>query len=124
MITKLIIVAAGGSLGTVLRYLVFILFEKQHVSLFPWATLTVNIVGSLLIGFLWGMFDRIYISPGMRMLIFIGLLGGFTTFSTFAFDIFSLLRDGEYKLMIAYFLASNVLGIGGAMFGYYLTRIF
>ena len=124
MISKLLIVAAGGGLGTVLRYLVFVLFEKQHGSGFPWATLTVNIVGSLIIGFLWGIFDKMYISPGIRMLIFVGLLGGFTTFSTFAFDILSLMREGEYKLMLTYFMATNILGIGGAIFGYYLAKTF
>ena len=124
MITKLLIVAAGGSLGSVMRYLVFVLFERQYPSSFPWATLTVNIVGSLLIGFLWGYFDRIHISSGMRLMIFIGLLGGFTTFSTFAFDIFSLFRDGEFKLMTIYFLSSNLLTIGAAFFGYAITRLF
>ncbi len=124
MITKLLIVAAGGSLGSVLRYLVYVFFDKQYVSSFPWATLTVNIIGSLLIGFLWGFFDRYYISTGMRLLIFIGLLGGFTTFSTFAFDIFSLFRDGEFKLLAAYLLASNILSIGTVFIGYALTRLF
>lgn len=124
MITKLLMVAVGGGIGSVLRYLVYILLEKEHVSVFPWATLTVNIVGSFIIGLLWGLFDKIHISPGMRMLIFIGLLGGFTTFSTFAFDLFNLMRDGEYKLMATYFLASNIFSFGGVGLGYYLSRSF
>lgn len=124
MIIKLIAVAAGGSIGAVLRYLVFFYFERQHHSLFPWATLIVNLVGAFLIGFLWGIFDRFYITTGIRMLIFIGLLGSFTTFSTYAFDVFSLYKDGEFNMIIAYILGSNVLGIGLAFTGFYLTRSF
>ena len=124
MIVKLLAVAAGGSVGSVLRYLVFYWFERQHTHLFPWPTLIVNLTGAFLIGFLWGIFDRVYVTPGMRMLIFIGVLGSFTTFSTFAFDIFSLIRDGEMRLMVVYLLASNVLGIGLAVGGYYLSRVF
>jgi CrcB protein len=124
MITKLIIVAVGGSAGSVLRYLVFLLFDRYHATTFPWATLAVNLIGSLMIGFLWGLFDRVHISPGIRLLLFIGLLGGFTTFSTFAFDIFSLYRDGDYKMMITYLLSSNILSIGFAFLGYGVSRMF
>jgi len=122
MIIKLLAVAAGGTVGSVLRYFAFYYIERQHTSVFPWATLLVNLTGAFLIGFLWGVFDRIYVAPGLRMLIFMRVLGSFPTFSTFAFDIFSLIRDGEIKLMIAYLLASNILGIGLAVGGYYLTR--
>ena len=124
MITKLLIVAAGGSVGSVLRYLVYLFFDRQYVSSFPWATLTVNVLGSLLIGFLWGFFDRIHVSSGIRLMIFIGLLGGFTTFSTFAFDIFSLFKAGEFKAMTTYLLISNILSLGGVFFGYAVTRLF
>jgi CrcB protein len=124
MILKILAVAAGGSVGASLRYLVFYYFEKHHTAVFPWATLLVNLLGSLLIGFLWGYFDRYFVTTGMRLLIFVGLLGSFTTYSTFAFDTLSLFKDGEIRMMLVYLLGSNVLGIGLAFAGFYLTRVF
>lgn len=124
MILKLLAVAGGGGVGAMLRYLVYYYFEKQHTSLFPWATMLVNILGSFLIGFLWGYFDKIYITSGIRLMIFIGLLGSFTTYSTFAFDIFNLYREGEFKLLIAYLLGTNLLAIGFVFGGYHVTRLF
>ena len=122
MIYKLLAVALGGATGATFRYLVYHNFDRFHQSDFPWATLIVNLSGSFLIGFLWGLFDRYYISPGLQLFIFIGILGSFTTFSTFAFEIFSLTKDGEIKLMLAYLLSSNLLGIGLAFAGFYLWR--
>jgi len=122
MIYKLLAVAFGGSVGAVSRYLVYLLVDKVYNGVFPWATLLVNLTGAFLIGFLWGAFDRFYISPGMRTFIFIGILGSFTTFSTFAFDILSMTKDGEIKLMLFYLLASNMLGIGFAFAGFYSCR--
>lgn len=119
MITKLFAVAFGGGLGALLRYLIFYYFERFHKSVFPWATLIVNLAGALLIGFLWGYFDKVYVSPGIRMFIFIGILGSFTTFSTFAFDILSLINDGHFRNVVIYLLASNILGVGLAFLGYY-----
>lgn len=123
MILKLLSIALGGSIGSVSRYLIYHYFEKQHTSLFPWATLIVNLLGSFLIGFLWGYFDRVYISPGYRLMIFIGILGSFTTYSTFAFDVFSLFRDGEFKLLAVYLLGTNILAISFVFAGYYLSKL-
>ena len=122
MIYKLLAIALGGATGAVVRYLIYYYFDRFHQSDFPWATFIVNLGGSFLIGFLWGLFDRYYISPGLRMFIFIGILGSFTTFSTFAFDILSLTKDGEIKLMLAYLLSTNVLGIGLAFVGFYSCK--
>lgn len=121
MILKIISVALGGGLGAVLRYLIFFYFERFHKSIFPWPTLVVNLLGALLIGLLWGYFDRVFISPGFRMFIFIGILGSFTTFSTYAFDVLSMFHDGQFRNMIFYILVSNVIGISLAFVGYILT---
>ena len=121
MIIKILSVAFGGGIGAVLRYLIFFYFDRFHKSIFPWQTLIVNLLGALLIGLLWGYLDRIYVSPGFRMFIFIGILGSFTTYSTFAFDILSMIHDGQFKNMVVYILASNILGIGLAFLGFVLT---
>ncbi len=123
MIYKLLLLSVGGSLGTTLRFLVYTFFEKHSSSGFPWATFAVNTLGSFIIGFLWGYFANHYISPGLRMLIFVGFLGSFTTFSTFAFDNFSLLKDGEIKEMVFYLLGTNILGIGLAIGGYNISKL-
>lgn len=122
MFVKLLAVAFGGSIGAVLRFLIYELIESKHRSNFPWATLTVNLIGSLVIGFLWGYFSKSYISPGLRLLVFVGILGSFTTFSTFAFDNFSLIKNGEFTLMTFYILATNVFGILLSFAGYTLSK--
>ncbi len=123
MIEKVLAIALGGSIGAVLRFLIFTLMERTHNQSFPWATLLINLAGSFLIGLLWGFFDKIYVSPGVRLFLFVGILGSFTTFSTFAFDVFSLGRDGSIKYMILYISATNILGIALAFGGYYLSKI-
>lgn len=123
MIFKIIAVALGGSLGAVGRYVVYLFVDKFYNGMFPWATLFVNLVGALVIGFLWGLFDRFYISPALRTFIFIGILGSFTTFSTFAFDILSMTKDGEIKQMLFYVLATNILGTSLAFAGFYSWKL-
>lgn len=122
MIYKIIAVAFGGSIGAVLRYLVYVFYDKTANTSFPWATFTVNIIGSFVIGFLWGIFDRYYLSPGLRLFIFVGLLGSFTTFSTFAFDIFSMSKEGNIRMILFYLFATNIIGISLAFCGYYLSK--
>ena len=120
---KILAVAFGGSIGAVSRYLIYYYFDKFHQSHFPWASLLVNLIGSLLIGLLWGLFDKFHISSGLRLFIFIGILGSSTTFSTSAFDVFSLSREGEFRNMVLYILGTNVLGISLAFGGYYLSKM-
>jgi len=123
MIQKILAVALGGSIGAVLRYLIFAYGDKLKFHSFPWATIAVNLIGSFLIGFLWGVFDKIYITPGIRLFIFVGILGSFTTFSTFAFEVFNMSKEGEIKNMVIYILATNIFGIALAFVGYYLSKL-
>lgn len=121
---KLLAVAFGGSVGAVARFLIYHLLERTYDGRFPWASLTVNLAGSFLIGLLWGMFDRFYISSGLRLFIFIGLLGSFTTYSTFSFDVFSLWKEGEFRIALVYLFGTNIGAIGLAFAGYYISRMF
>jgi CrcB protein len=79
--------------------------------IFPTGTLAVNLGGSLAVGCLWALFEKGALTPNARLFLLTGLLGGFTTFSTFTLENFSLLRDGELKLAAANVLVSNVAGI-------------
>jgi CrcB protein len=89
---------------------------------FPWGTLLVNMVGSFIIGLLWGVFETGNLSTNVRNFIFIGVLGGFTTFSTFALESLNLFRDGEMKLALSNLLVSNILGVTLVFVGFLLAR--
>ena len=120
--TKIIYIAAGGAIGTVLRYSISGLTYRFFSGVFPWGTLAVNLTGSLIIGLLWGFFEIENISSNVRNFIFIGILGGFTTFSTFALESLNLFRDGEVKLALTNILASNILGIVLVFLGFIIAR--
>lgn len=120
---RLFFIVLGGAIGTLIRYIVSGLDYKFSNGVFPISTLVVNLAGSLAIGFLWGVFERSTISPTMRMFVFIGVLGGFTTFSTFTLENFNLIRDGEFKIALINVVASNVLGIALVFVGFSLARL-
>jgi CrcB protein len=89
---------------------------------FPWGTLLVNMMGSFIIGLLWGVFETGNLSTNVRNFIFIGVLGGFTTFSTFALESLNLFRDGEMKLALSNLLVSNILGVALVFVGFLLSK--
>lgn len=120
--TKLLMIAFGGAVGSVLRYLVSGLDYRFSGGVFPVSTFVVNATGSLIIGSLWAIFERFAVSPNVRMFVFIGLLGGYTTFSTFTLETFNLMRDGEYKIALMNVLLSNVVCIGAVFVGFMLSR--
>jgi len=119
---RFFVVAVGGAIGTLLRYLVGGLDYRFSNGVFPVSTLVVNVTGSLVIGFLWGIFDRFAISPNLRMFIFIGILGGYTTFSTFSLETFNLIRDGEYRIALMNVILSAVLSIFAVFLGYFISK--
>lgn len=120
--TKYILLAAGGAIGTLLRYSLSGFTYRVVDGIFPWGTLFVNLTGSFAIGLLWGFFELGNMSPNMRNFIFAGVLGGFTTFSSFTLESFNLLRDGEIKYAISNILASNILGLALVFAGFYISR--
>lgn len=120
--TKFVLLATGGAIGTLLRYSLSGLTYKVIDGIFPWGTLFVNLTGSLAIGLLWGVFEMENLSPNMRNFIFVGVLGGFTTFSTFTLESFNLFRDGEIKLALSNLFISNILGIVLVFAGFLLSK--
>ena len=107
MIRNILLVALGGAFGSAGRYLVSRLLESS----FPWRTLTVNVVVSLLIGLLVGLVSRGAVSPEMKLLLVTGFCGGFTTFSTFANESFGMMRTGDMLLAALYIGGSVAMGI-------------
>ena len=85
-------------------------------------TLMVNLLGSMVIGFLWGISESRNISPNFRSFVFIGLLGGFTTFSTFALETMNLLRENEIRQAVTNMLATNFLGLVLVFAGFFMAK--
>lgn len=119
---KIFMILAGGAVGSLARYILSGLPYRFLDQVFPWGTLMVNLIGSFIIGVLWGIFEEQNLSPNFRSLIFVGFLGGFTTFSTYSLETLNFLRDGEYKLGLVNVLANNILGIGLALAGFVIAR--
>jgi len=119
---RFFIIALGGAIGTLARYIMGGLDYRFSSGVFPISTLVVNVTGSLAIGFLWGVVDRFAISPNARLFIFIGVLGGYTTFSTFSLETFNLMRDGEYRIAIANTVLSIILSVGAVFVGYIASK--
>ena len=123
-------VAIGGAIGSVLRYQLGRGLTQwlgvQAVTTFPWATLAVNAVGSVLMGLLAGWMAR---QGGggteqMRLLLGVGLLGGFTTFSAFSLEMVMLLERGQFTFAALYAVLSFALGISGLIFGLTVMRAY
>lgn len=120
--STILYIAAGGAAGAVLRYLVSAYAYRNFMEPLPWGTLAVNLIGCFAIGILWNLFENLAQSPNTRAFIFIGILGAFTTFSTFGLESFNLFKQGEIKFGILNILISNVGGIGLVFLGYFLSK--
>ena len=120
---KLVYLILGGAAGTALRYWVSGLPHKIYDGAFPWGTLVVNLAGSFLIGLFWGLLGRENITSNVRLFLFIGLFGSFTTFSTFAFESLNLIRDGNIKFAVINMLASNIFGVLLVLAGFMISRM-
>lgn len=117
-------VAAGGAIGAVARYLVMIQAAHLLGAAFPWGTLTVNVAGSFVMGALIELMALVW-SPGpeLRAFLVVGLLGAFTTFSTFSLDVVTLAERGQWTSAGCYILGSVVLSVAGLLAGLKLFRV-
>ena len=120
---KVILIGLAGMIGTLCRYWLSGLVARQYGETFPWGTLVVNVLGCFLAGSLFYLMEeRFLVSPMLRTVILIGLLGGFTTFSSFGLQTFTLLRDGEFALAAFNVTLSNLLGLLMLWVGYSLAK--
>ena len=121
---NLLYVGLGGATGSILRYLASKWMDRLFpTTALPIGTFTVNIVGCLVLGILAGLADsRDLIRAEVRLLLMVGLLGGFTTFSTFGYETLTLARGSERWLPFVYVGASVMLGVAAAWVGNAIGR--
>ena len=123
MMAKLAAIAIGGAAGSVLRYGASQGIHTLVGRGFPWGTLVVNSLGSLLVGFIFVyLVERSAVSEVLRAALFIGLLGGFTTFSTFSLETLVLIEEASYLKAVINIFISVVLCLAGAWLGMTLAR--
>lgn len=123
MVKMILLVGAGGFAGSVARFLSQQLIAHYYPSSFPWGTLFVNIVGCFIIGVIYAFGEKgNLLSPEMRLLLATGFCGGFTTFSSFAYDNISLMRDGELLYTFLYIAASIIIGFLAAYIGVFIVK--
>lgn len=119
---NLLFIAIGGACGALGRYWVSsTLFKPQEVM--PWGTLTVNVVGSLLMGVLFILIvEKAQLPANLRPLLMVGFLGAFTTFSTFSLETVSMIHEGHIMSAAIYILLSVILSVAGLAVGIQLSR--
>lgn len=120
--TAILLIALGGALGSVLRFGVITLTYKFLSIHFPWGTIFANLFGCFIIGIIWAILDTFEEPKNLKLFLITGLLGGFTTFSSFALENFNMFRAGEIKLVAANILISNIAGIFLVFIGYYVVK--
>ncbi|MFF4172210.1 fluoride efflux transporter FluC [Streptomyces sp. NPDC001744] len=119
----LLLVAAGGAVGASLRHLTDRAVQARHGTAFPWGTLTVNVVGSLLLGLLTGAVLSGAAGHTARLLLGTGLCGALTTYSTLSYETLRLAETGAKLLAAANVVASVVAGVGAVLAGLAAARV-
>lgn len=116
---QVILIAAGGALGSVCRYLLATAVQRYSSPFFPYGTFVVNVLGCLAFGVIMGAArQRFVLGPSERAFLLIGILGGFTTFSTFTYETFALLQDGELVRAFANAAGQLIVGLVALWAGY------
>jgi CrcB protein len=120
----LLLIGTGSFIGGILRYLISFPLLHKYPNGFPWGTLLVNILGCLLIGILYGYAERWNFPKEWRLFLATGILGGFTTFSTFSNETVTLFNNGYYFYAISYVISSVIGGIAATFLGWILIKAF
>lgn len=120
---KILIISSGAALGANARYWIGDWVAQKWGSSFPAGTLIINLTGSFLLGFFMAIVsERLMLDPRWRILIAIGFLGSYTTFSTYTYESFNLIFKGEWLPGLLNLLGSSVLGLIAAAIGIYLGK--
>jgi CrcB protein len=117
-------ISVAAIVGANLRYLLSRLAARALGAVFPYGTLSINVVGSFIVGFfvIWTS-ERVLVDPRWRLLVVVGFCGSFTTFSSYAFETISYFEQGQWALMLANILSNNLLCLGGALAGMAVARV-
>jgi CrcB protein len=125
MLRTLLLIGLGGFLGSISRFLIALGVNRIFQSVLPVGTLTVNILGCLLIGIIYSLAEqKNMLSPELRIFLGVGFCGGFTTYSSFAFDKFSLIKTGDFLMLSVYVGASVFLGLIAVYLGSQIHKLF
>lgn len=119
MFLNFLAVALGGAIGSIIRYGVSLCYNGTH-SVFALPTFSVNLIGSFVIGLLYAYCSSYSVPSAVKLFMFVGVLGGFTTFSSFSLETVNMLRSGYIGASLLYSLGSLVLGVLAAFGGVYL----
>jgi len=120
-----IVVAIGAMIGGLLRYIVSISFSSPVAGSFPWSTLAINVVGSFFLGVVMQLAgERHIIGDSAKLFLTFGVIGSFTTFSSFSYETISLFQSGEAMRGVIYIVSSNIFSILAAFGGYALGKMF
>jgi CrcB protein len=119
----LLLIGTGSFIGGVSRYLTSQWVQNKFLSAFPYGTLGVNIIGCFIIGLIFGASERFNIPAEWRLFLATGICGGFTTFSAFSNETFSLLRGGQYGYASLYIVLSVLLGLLATFIGFSIIKM-
>ena len=123
MLTDLLWVGLGGFAGANIRYFLGLWIVNRVGAGFPWNTFAINVTGSFLIGLLLVLLtERLAVDPAWRLLLVVGFLGGYTTFSSYTFEALQLVESGDWLRALWYVVGSNGLGLLAAFAGMVLGR--
>lgn len=118
-----LLIGLGGFFGTIARYLIGNVFTHYNKPQFPFATLTVNLLGCFIIGLIYGWFEKQQLdSTDWKLILTAGFCGGFTTFSAFSMENLQLMRDGQTLMAILYIFSSLLFGLLLTWLGMSLSR--
>ena len=123
-IRDFLVISLGAVFGANARYFLSRYAAKILGPVFPYGTLIINVLGSLIVGFfvIWTT-ERVLVNPRWRLLVVVGFCGAFTTFSSYAFETIAYFEQGQWLLMLTNFLSNNILCLGAAVAGMALARV-